>query len=437
MDTTPLFRHRTPWLGSALLVGIGLGALYGCDNPGSPAERVAEQCGLDIKCEAGGFAEGKASISGVASIDSFFGAAIDLDAAMKGLDGKLRGELDAIAASVGLEPGASGADIAGAVQGHLGLYVDGGLRIEVQPAKCEASVEASVAAAAECDAEVDPGMVSAKCTGKCELEASAGAMCSGDATLKCTGTAPQLDCSGGICSGSCVLDFSAAAECEGTCRGTCTVGSDEMTDFEGRCNGQCQGECAMDMSAGGSCDARCDGSCEYTPGSGGCEADATASCEAMADGSVECEGRCEGTVEPPSVSAECEATVEAKASASVECTPPTLDIAFDWNGDAQTSLEMQAEFRAWLEGFRVHFSALLAARVEAELIGEAALGLVASADGALLDAVMQLRGDANIKAAFGAKCALVELPIAAEALGSSQASLAASLGATVDFVGAF
>ncbi|MND06785.1 hypothetical protein D3C83_283700 [compost metagenome] len=50
---------------------------------------------------------------------------------------------------------------------------------------------------------------------------------------------------------------------------------------------------------------------------------------------------------------------------------------------------------------------------------------------------MKLREDANIKAAFGAKCALVELPIAAEALASSQASLAASLGATVDFVGGF
>src|SRR5688572_14826480 len=107
MDITPLFRHRTPWLGSALLVGIALG---GCDT------NVAEQCGLDVNCEAGGFVEGKASISGVASIDSFFGAAIDLNASMLRLSGKLRAELDAIGASVGAEPGAAGAELKGKLE---------------------------------------------------------------------------------------------------------------------------------------------------------------------------------------------------------------------------------------------------------------------------------------------------------------------------------
>src|SRR5688572_3670702 len=32
---------------------------------------LAEQCGLDINCELGGVAEGRASISGIASVDSF------------------------------------------------------------------------------------------------------------------------------------------------------------------------------------------------------------------------------------------------------------------------------------------------------------------------------------------------------------------------------
>lgn len=436
MKTTSLFLHRCTYSGAILLAGIGLGVLDGCDEPPMGVDRIAKECGLDIECEAGGFAEGKASISGVASIDAFFGAAIDLDAKMKGLDAKLRGELDAIAVSVGLEPGAAGADIAAAVRGHLDGYISGQLRIEARPARCEASVEASVAAAAQCDAEIDPGMVSAKCTGSCELDASAEATCSVDAQLVCTGTAPQLQCSG-TCTGSCVADLSVAGSCDGTCRGTCRVGDDEMSGFEGRCNGECEGECAVDMSAGGSCDARCDGSCEYTPPSGGCEADATARCEAMADASIECDGRCEGAVQPPSVSAECEATVEAKASASVQCTPPTLDIGFEWNAEASGDLAMQAEFRAWLVGFRIHFAALLGARAEAELVVEAAVKLVATAEGALRDAVVDLTSDVNLEAAFGARCALAELPIAAAALGSSQASLQASASATADLLGAF
>lgn len=434
MDITPLLRHRNSWFALALLAGVGLGALDGCDN--GPGEKIAEQCGLDIDCEAGGFAEGKASISGVASIDAFFGAAIDLNAAMLRLDGKLRAELDAIGASVGLEPGASGAEIRGAIESHLDGYIQGGLTIDYQPAKCEASIEASVAAAAECDAEVDPGSVQAKCEGACEAEAGVAVDCGADAELRCEGTAPGFACDG-TCSGSCVTELSAATECEGTCRGTCEVDGSTMEGFDGRCNGACQGECAVDVSAGVRCDAKCEGSCEYRAPEGGCEANATAHCQANADASIECDAGCEGTVEPPSVSAECEATVEAKASASVECTPPTIAFGFEWNGDAAASLEMQAEFRAWLEGFRAHFGAILAARVEAELVAEAGVALVASTDGALKTAIEDLVANGSLSAAIGAGCALQELPVAASALGSSQAQLTGSITAAGEVVSAF
>lgn len=426
-------KQKHPWFGSitlgiALLSGMVLGA---CD----PASDVAEQCGLDITCSGDGFLEGNAAISGVASIDSFFGAAIDLDAAMVSLSGSLRSRLDAIGVSIGLDAGASGAEIRDGLDAFLSTYIAGELTIDYQPARCEASIEAGIAAAAECDASVDPGEVSASCSGSCEVDASVQANCSGGAELVCTGTAPNFACNG-TCSGSCVAELSTASRCEGTCRGTCTFENDtEVGDFEGRCDGACEGECSVEMSAGAQCDGRCEGSCEYRPGELGCEADASARCEAMAGASIECDAGCEGTVEPPEVSAECEATVDAKASASVSCTPPTLAFSFEWAAGIEA--EQQAEFRAWLEGFRANFSALVAARAEADVVAGAALDLVASAEGALKGAVTDLQASGDLSASIGAGCALLELPEAAEALGASTQSLQANATATVEVLGAF
>jgi hypothetical protein len=185
-----------------------------------------------------------------------------LNASMRGLDGSIRAELDAIAASVGVAPGSSGAEIKAGIDAYLSTRVEQGLTIEFQPARCEANIDASVSAAAECDAEVDPGEVSAKCEGTCNVEASATAGCSADATLKCTGKAPELDCEGFTCTGSCALELTAAASCEGTCRGSCTVGANTMDGFEGKCAETCMGECVVEMSAGGNCAGKCEGSCE-------------------------------------------------------------------------------------------------------------------------------------------------------------------------------
>lgn len=431
-----MHRKGFGFIGSGLALGFAMATVGACDQ----VEKIAEECGLDVNCEAGGFAEGKASISGIASIDAFFGAAIDLDASMRGLSGSLRAELDAIGASVGLEPGATGAELQAAIDAHLEAYinVDAGLSINYQPAKCEASVEASVAAAAECDVEVEPGMVSAKCEGTCTADASVEGGCSAEAEVVCSGTAPNFECSG-TCSGSCAVELTAEASCEGTCRGSCSANGSTMDGFEGNCAGMCMGECVSDLSAGGSCEGRCEGNCEYTPPSGECEADAQVSCRAMADASVECSGSCEGSVEPPEVSAECEASVEAKASASVECTPPTLAFEFEWAAglEGEAGVQARAEFRAWLEGFRLHFGALLAARAKADIVVDAAINLAGAAEGAVKGTVDELTGDANIKAAFGAKCALAELEVAADALAASQASLAGNVSASVEVITAF
>lgn len=413
-----------PLLG--LFAGLGVSAVQGCDN----APDIAEQCGLT--CDAEAFVNGQASISGVASIDAFFGAALDLDASMRGLSVDMRAELDAIAASVGLEPGASGADISAALDAHLGLYISGGLSIDYQPPACQASVEASLSAAAQCDVEADPGELTVSCSGSCSAEAGVAVDCGAEATLMCEGTAPGLDCSG-TCSGSCAAEITGQAECSGTCRGSC----DGVDGFEGTCGGMCGGECITDMSAGASCDGRCEGSCEYQAPEGGCEASATASCQAEAGASIECDAGCEGTAEPPSVSAECEASVDAQASASLECTPPALTFGFEFSGQVAGDVMAQAEFRAWLEGFRGHFSALLALRARGEVIADSAVNLSAAASGAVNGAVEELSASGDLSASLGAACALGQLPAAADALTASSGELTGNLTASVEVIGTF
>jgi hypothetical protein len=199
----------------------------------------------------------------------------------------------------------------------------------------------------------------------------------------------------------------------------------------------CTGECAVEVSGGAECSGRCEGTCTYTPPDGMCEASASASCEAMAGGSVECEAGCEGTAEPPMVSVECEAAVEAKADASLECTPPQLTFGFQFAAGVEGDLAAQAEFRAWLEGFRAHFGAILALRAKADVVVDAAGKLVASANGAVKGSIEDLSADANLKASIGAACALQELPLAAAAIGESSGALAGNVSASVEVIGAF
>ncbi|MCX4242739.1 hypothetical protein [Paraliomyxa miuraensis] len=420
-------------VGLGLLLGGGIGSIQGCngDTPGGPLGDLAEQCGLDINCEAGGVLEGNASVSGIASIDSFFGAVIDVNAKIGEVEGTIRTELDAIAVSVGLEPGAAGAEIRGAIEARISGAVSGGLSIQAEPARCEASVEVVASAAAECDASVDPGSVSFACEGSCEVEAGVAVDCGAEAELRCTAQAPSVECSG-MCTGTC--SASGGVACEGTCKGGCE-GTCSVENADGTCNGRCEGgactgSCELDVAA--SCEGNCEGTCDYVAPEGGCEATAQARCEAQAGGSVECSAGCEGSAEPPSVSAECEASVEAKASASVQCTPPSLAITWEWSAELQGDLDAQAEFRGWINGFRGHFAAILAARAQADLLVEAGQGLVDAAGVAVMDAATDLQGEASLKASIGAACAIQELPIAGQVIGDAVGRLQGSVSAAVE-----
>jgi hypothetical protein len=424
MNVMNMNTHRLFALaGLGLLVGTSLTAMQACD-PGAVC---------DLSCPDEGVIDGNASITGIAQIDAFFGAVVDVNAAALSISGARRSELDGIALSVGLEPGAAGADIAAAVEAKLALAVDGGIKVAFQPPRCEASVEVAVAAAAECDVTVEPGSATVECSGGCEVEGGVMASCEADATLVCTGTAPNFACEGS-CEGSCELDV--AAGCEGTCRGTCE-GNCSVRDAQGNCAGECDAGCqgTCELKAGGSCSGQCTGSCTYEPAMGGCEADASAKCEAMAGGSIECDAKCEGEVTPPEVSAECEASVEAKADASIECFPPSLEVTWQWSAAYEADVNAQAEFKAWLEGFKGHISIMLAARTKADILVDSLGNLGAAASGAL-EASFQTLAEGDFSATIKVPCAIAQLEDAAGLITGATGELSASASASVEVFGA-
>ncbi|PRQ02849.1 hypothetical protein ENSA5_20260 [Enhygromyxa salina] len=418
--------------GFGLLAGASLSALQGCDPVDS-----AGLPGCDISCPTKGIAEGNASISGIAQVDAFFGAVLDLSAAANSVSASLRAELDAIARSVGLEPGASSSEIVAGINAKLELAidVDAGLTINVAPPKCEASVEVAVAAAAACDAELEPGTANVECRGACEAGGGVEASCAGTATLICTGQAPGFDCTMGTCEGRCELELGAGASCDGTCRGTCT-GNCSVVDAQGNCAGKCdascEGTCELAAAAEGNCKGACTGSCTYTPPSGNCEADASAKCEAMAGATVQCDGRCEGEITQPSVSAECQATVDAKANASVECKPPSIGLTWQWSEAYQNDPMLQAEFKSWIKGFKTHTAVMLAAQTKAAILIESLEDL--GNDGVTaLESAGNIVSSADVVGTFKlTNCALPQLDAAAELAGSASASLSAEVNASVE-----
>lgn len=407
-------------VGLGLLVGASMSTLQACE--GVP--------GCDLSCPTEGILEGNATITGVAEVDAFFGAVVDLSAAANGISGSLTAEIDAIGISLGLPAGSSSADIKAALELKFTGALDGGLKIEFQPPRCEASIDVAVSAAAECDVEVEPGSATVACEGGCEVEGGVMASCEGDATLSCTGTAPNFQCSGS-CEGDCELEV--AASCEGTCRGTCN-GTCSVVDSSGNCAGECMGDCqgTCELAAGGSCSGSCTGSCTYEPGMAGCEADASAKCEAGASGSVECDARCEGEVTPPEVKAECEASVEAKADASVECFPPALEVTWQWSAAYEADVMLQAEFKAWLQGFKGHIGIMLAARAKADILLEA-LGNLETAGTAAIEASGDTLANGDFVASFKLlTCGAPQLEFVGQALGGATGDLTASVSGTVD-----
>lgn len=398
-------------IAGGLIAGISLTATQGCD-----AGDLAEQCGLT--CDKEAFLNGKFAVSGIAEVDAFFSATLDVSGAINTTAANIEAELKGLYALVGAE---GAADFKGALEAKLSAWVDidAGIQVKAEPARCEASLDVTAKAAAECDVEAKPGSVEVSCEGSCKVDVAAQADCRAAGGLTCKGQAPQLSCSGS-CSGGCNLEVAAA--CDGTCRGQC-----DGMDFEGRCQGMCQGEC--DLGAGGSCAGKCTGSCEYDPGMADCQADAEVRCSASAEANVKCEGGCDGKATPPSVSAECEATVEAKAEASVQCYPPSLDIQYKLNVAAGSDGEL--EFRAFISTFKLRYSALLAAMAKAEGLVKVTATLGDAGVSAVNGAAAELKASGDLKASLGAACAITLLPQAANLLTEAGGKLKGQLDAAV------
>ncbi|HLT41026.1 MAG TPA: hypothetical protein VK034_32335 [Enhygromyxa sp.] len=413
-----------------LPIGIAVAALHGCDpyeGSGIP--------GCDISCPSKGIAEGNAAISGIAEVDAFFGAVLDVSTAANDISSALRAELDAIALSVGLAPGAAGADVRAAIELKLDEAVGaGGLTIGYQTPRCEASVEVAVAAAAECDGSINPGSATVACSGSCSIDGGLTASCDANAVLTCTGTAPEFVCSG-TCEGTCEL--TVAGSCEGTCRGICS-GTCSVRDAQDNCAGECVGDCqgTCELAAGGNCSGECTGSCTYQPGEAGCQADASARCQAMADTAVQCAGRCDGEIQPPQVKAECQASVEAKTDASIDCRPPALEITWQWSDQFLADPMAQAQFKAWVKGLEQHAAAMLAARAKADIL-ISALANLGTAGRDALESATGLVAEVDVVGIFKLNsCAIPQLGAAATVVGSASERLVLEADAALEVFGA-
>lgn len=405
-----------------LVIGMSIALMPGCDP--LPEGGVP---GCDLSCPVAGLAEGNAAITGVAEVDAFFGAVVDLSAEANRIAASLDAELDAIGLSLGLPAGSDVATVRGALETKLSGATTGGLKFAIQPPRCEASVDVAIAAAAECDASVQPATASASCEGACEVEGGATATCEGDATLTCTG--PKVACDGS-CEGTCEL--TAPGTCEGTCRGTCSSGC-TVTDAQGNCAGECTGDCtgSCELAAGGSCSGNCEGQCTLTD-QPTCEATASARCEAGASGSVDCEGRCEGEVEPPAVKGECTATVEAKADASIECFPPSIELTWAWSPDYELDAAAQTEFKTWVRGLQVHVANMAASGAKADILIEALEDLGDAGVTAIQSSGDTLAAGDPVASFKLLTCGAKELTFVPDLLGGATTRLTGSLSGSVE-----
>ena len=322
-------------------------------------EDLAGQCGIDVECKAGGIAEGRASVSGIASVDAFFAAVINFQTKADFAASGIQAELDGIRGDFGL---AANADIGAEIKAQANLYAEGGLQIKAEPARCQIDAKATVEANAKCSGEATPPMAMVECSGSCEVEASAMVDCGADVDVQCTVSAPSVECTG-TCKGTCTAEAGAMADCSGTCKGecmgTCAV-MNAQGGCEGKCEGTCMGSCEVKLEAEAKCEGTCSGECTVTNPEGGCMAAVRARCEGKANASVMCEGRCDGEVTPPMVKAECQASAKADASFNAECTPPSVSIDYQLKVGGGVDVEAQARFVAGIQSLKVRLPRLLA-----------------------------------------------------------------------------
>ncbi len=211
--------------------------------------------------------------------------------------------------------------------------ISGGLKVDVVPPKCSASMNAMADCAASCDASIKPGEAKVECEGG-EISGTCEGKCEGTCTVE-AGAQCEGAC-GGSCEGACEADFS------GTCGGNCT-GKCDGADAKGKpCAGKCEGKC--DAKGKGSCGGTCKGSC-----SASCEMSGKADCSGTCSGgcSVEMKApKCSGEIKPPEMSAECKANCDAKVSGKVECTPARVSVKFSGAADAEAASKLKGALEA-------------------------------------------------------------------------------------------
>lgn len=434
----------------------GAMVVYGTVAPGCDelAEAAGEVCG-----PCGEIEKGDATITGNAELDGIFKAV----GTLKLTTGSIKGDFDSRVRA--LAEGVFGIDVEGKATADLvteikasysamiSANVEGGVTVNFQPPKCQASLDVAVSASAQCEAkldascsaevECDPGKLSFACEGSCS------GSCEGTCEVPSCEVAvsgPSLACEG-TCSGGCAVDVDA--KCEGKCEGECS-GECSAHNADGECSGTCSGTCSgkCEVKAEASCSGECRGSCKLTGPTATANCTGELKCEGKCEGS--CSGGCTGEVKAPKcegevecnaeASAKCEAQASAQASASMECTPPTLEL--DYNFKAGVNAQAQAEFLAKLDKFRVEMIAIIQgtakmrALVDANYAAELGITPPTVAIGASVSAFVDALGSGEIEiAAPGlALCAVPAFQDAAEILADLPVELAGTISAQLELV---
>lgn len=400
---------------------------------------VAKACGLacpgdkdDNGVTIKGIADGNASISGVASVDSFFGAVINFQNAASGVGSGIKAQLDAIRGDFGI---AADADLAAQLDAQFKANIEGSVEFKVAPPKCEADIQATLKAQARCEGKVDPGSVKIDCSGSCEMDASAEVMCDANADLECTITPPNLMCEGS-CQGTCTAMLTAKAECKGTCRGSCdgtcsayVKNASGGVDCAGQCSGMCMGSCEAEFAASAKCDGQCRGECTIENPKAGCKGAIRAECKAKAMAKFQCEGKCDADIDPPSVKAECKASAKADAKINVQCDPPRASLTYKLKAgvDAMAQAKFEAALKLLVSS---RLPALKAAIAKANSVSSAGADLVTAAGDAVKSAVETATDSKfNVRVVFGLSCASAELPKVQAVIKKSTDSLKTQLDA--------
>jgi hypothetical protein len=121
----------------------------------------------------------------------------------------------------------------------------------------------------------------------------------------------------------------------------------------------------------------------------------------------------------------------------VQCYPPSLEITWQWSAELEGDVNAQAEFKAWLEGFKVRYAALLAALKRAELVAKVGVDLGAAAQGAVKGAVdVAAQGEVTLKVGVGLACAVTELEKVGGVISGAAGKLQGSVQGAVEVTGA-